>query len=153
MIGIRGLNPIPGLPTGLSISSSTGLISGTVGSSASARGPFTTTVTVTDGTHTAVNTFSWYVDPAGPIVISNPGSLTSTEGDQLAFFIQAVDSNGGSMTYSATGLPAGLYVNALTGLLFGTISSGTSGSHSVTVTAGDGSNQASQTFAWTVNAA
>ncbi len=58
---------ISGLPSGLSISSSTGAITGTLTGSV-ASSPYTTTITVTDGTRTDTDTFSWYVNSAGPVI-------------------------------------------------------------------------------------
>ncbi len=146
---------ISGLPSGLSISSSTGLISGTITGSV-ASSPYTTTINVTDGTRTDTDTVSWYVYSAGPVVVGNPGNLTNAAGDMAVLQIQAIDTGNAPLHYAASGLPSGLYVNPLTGFLFGTIASGAaSGSpYSVTVTATDpASNSASQTFSWTINAA
>src|SRR5207247_372422 len=53
-------------------------------------------------------------------------------------------------TYSATGLPPSLTVNAATGLISGTISLTSAGTYSVTATASDGSLSNSKTFTWTV---
>jgi hypothetical protein len=50
-----------GLPQGLSISSTTGVISGTVATSAGRDTPYSVTVTASDGTHTASDTFNWTV--------------------------------------------------------------------------------------------
>jgi hypothetical protein len=49
------------LPTGLSINSSTGLISGKVASGAHSNSPFAVDVTVSDGTNTASQAFSWTI--------------------------------------------------------------------------------------------
>ena len=64
-----------GLPTGLSINTSTGAITGT----ATKAGSYTVTVTATDGTASGSTTFSWTVTsggasctPANPNVIVNP---------------------------------------------------------------------------------
>src|SRR5262249_27869691 len=139
-----------GLPAGLSISSSTGVISGTLGSSASANSPYTVVLTVTDGTNTDIDTFSWFVNPAGPISITNPGSLSSTAGDQVAFFVQADDANSGAMMYSANGLPSGLHINPFTGLIFGTIAStaGSATPYQVTVEAANGTSHTNLTLSW-----
>ena len=145
-----------GLPTGLSINSGTGLISGTVGTGASTTTPYSTTVTVGDGVNAAVDSFSWYVSPAGAVVLPNLGNQTDSAGDMVALSVQAVDSTGAELYYTASGLPAGLSLNPYTGLVFGTIAASavSSSPYSVTVTAADAAfNGASQTFTWTVNAA
>jgi uncharacterized repeat protein (TIGR01451 family) len=144
-----------GLPTGLSINSSTGAVTGTVSTGASTTSPYSTTITVSDGTSSAVDTFSWKISPAGAVVITSPGSQTNTVGDEVLLPLQATDSTGGTLLYTATGLPAGLYLNLFTGEIFGSPSAATMTGMpaSVTVTAGDGSNSASLTFSWTVNAA
>ena len=64
------------------------------------------------------------------------------------------DPDGDSLTFSATGLPAGLSINPSTGVISGTIdnSASQSGPYSVTITATDpGGKSASDTFTWTVN--
>jgi Zn-dependent metalloprotease len=87
--------------------------------------------------------------PGAPSV-TNPGNQTSTVGTAASLQIQASDPNGQALTYSATGLPAGLSINASSGLISGTPS--TAGTSSVTVTAKNTSNATgSASFTWTVN--
>ena len=82
--------------------------------------------------------------------MTNPGSQTSTVGTAASLQIHATDPAGQTLTYSATGLPAGLSINATSGLISGTPT--TAGSSSVTVTAKNTSNATgSATFTWTVN--
>ena len=57
------------------------------------------------------------------------------------------------MTYPAANLPAGLALNASTGLISGTLTAGSVGLHTVTVTVSDGALSASQTFVWSVDGA
>ncbi|WP_329252232.1 M4 family metallopeptidase [Actinoallomurus sp. NBC_01490] len=87
--------------------------------------------------------------PGSPSV-TNPGNQTTTVGTAVSLQIQASDPNGQTLTYSATGLPAGLSVNASTGLISGTPT--TTGTSSVTVTAKNTANATgSTTFTWTVS--
>ncbi len=67
--------------------------------------------------------------------------------------IHATDSaSGQTLTYSATGLPAGLSINTATGLISGTPT--TAGSSSTVVTAKDGTGATgTAAFSWTVAAA
>lgn len=87
----------------------------------------------------------------GTVTVTNPGSVTGTVGTAASLQISASDSTAGqTLTYSATGLPAGLSISAATGLISGTPT--TSGTSSVTVTATDGTGTSgSATFSWTVN--
>lgn len=85
------------------------------------------------------------------VTVTNPGNQTSTVGAPASLQINASDSAGGqTLTYSATGLPAGLSINAGTGVISGTPA--TAGSSAVTVTAKDTTNASgSASFTWTVN--
>jgi hypothetical protein len=85
------------------------------------------------------------------VTVTNPGSQTSTVGTAVSLQIAATDSaSGQTLTYSATGLPAGLSISSTTGLISGTPT--TAGSNSVTVTAKDTTGATgSASFTWTVN--
>ncbi|MGW7006768.1 putative Ig domain-containing protein [Streptomyces sp. NPDC054933] len=139
-----------GLPAGLSINSSTGLISGTP----TTAGTSTVSVTATDSTGPSGSTsFTWTVNPAAgnTVTVTNPGNQTGTVGTATSLQIRASDSaSGQSLTYSASGLPAGLSINSSTGLISGTPS--TAGTSTVLVTATDTTNASGSTsFTWTVN--
>jgi hypothetical protein len=144
-----------GLPDGLSINSSTGLISGTISGTASTSTPYTTTIIVSDGANIDIDIFQWSVSQAGPVVVANPGNQSNTTGDEVVVQVLAADTSGGTLYYSATGLPDGLFINPDTGLIFGTVAADAASAtpYQVTVTATDGANSNTQTFAWTVNAA
>jgi subtilase family serine protease len=58
--------------------------------------------------------------PAFSIAISNPGVLHSRIGTSATFQVQATDSGGVPVTYTASGLPAGLTINPATGFISGT---------------------------------
>jgi hypothetical protein len=101
---------------------------------------------------TALNT-SGSGGTANTVTVTNPGNQTSTAGTAITpLQIQASDSaSGQTLTYSATGLPAGLSISS-SGQITGTPT--TAGTNGVTVTAKDTTNASgSATFTWTVNAA
>ena len=140
-----------GLPAGLSINASSGLISGTP----TATGTSTVTVTAKDTTGASGSaTFSWTVNPAGAntVTVTNPGGQSWTVGTAVSLQVQATDSaSGQTLTYSATGLPAGLSISS-SGLISGTPTA--AGSGSITVTAKDTTGASgSATFSFTMSAA
>src|SRR5215469_7850337 len=69
------------------------------------------------------------------VSVTNPGNQSGTVGTAQSVQIRATDSGGAALTYSATGLPAGLSINSSTGLISGTPT--TVGTSNVTVTARD----------------
>src|SRR5262249_5416242 len=97
-----------GLPSGLSINSSSGLISGTIATRADAGSPYSVTVTATHLTHSASQTFIWAVSH---VFVVNPGDQFYAPNDTVSLQITARDNDGGPLTYSATGLPSALSIN------------------------------------------
>jgi hypothetical protein len=129
-----------GLPPGLTLNAATGAISGTP----TAAGNRTVSITVSDGVASATRTFTWMVHRRP--VVTNPGNR-SVKAGPFTLPIAASDPDGGSVTYSAAGLPVGLAINPATGTISGTVTPGTS---SITVTVSDGSAQSSTTWTLTV---
>ncbi|MBC3843381.1 hypothetical protein GXW82_33685 [Streptacidiphilus sp. 4-A2] len=84
------------------------------------------------------------------VSVTNPGSESGTVGAAASVQVAASDSaSGQTLTYSATGLPAGLSINSSTGLISGTPTA--AGTSSVTVTVKDSTGATgTTTFSWTV---
>ncbi|MBG6136604.1 discoidin domain-containing protein [Longispora fulva] len=104
------------------------------GSRTGAEQTMTLTQTGTTGTET--------------VGVTNPGTQTGTVGTAVSKQITATDSLGKPLTFTATGLPAGLSISS-SGLITG--SPTTAGTSSVTVTASSGTASGQTTFTWTVN--
>jgi hypothetical protein len=123
------------------------LISGTP----TTAGSSSASVTATDTTGASGSaSFSW-TTIANTVTVTNPGSQTSTVGTAVSLQIQASDSaSGQTLTYSATGLPAGLSINSSSGLISGTPTTAGSSSASVTATDTTGAH-GNASFSWTVN--
>ncbi len=141
-----------GLPAGVAINASTGLISGTIAAGAYAAGPlYVTTVTATDAAGaSASQSFVWLI--SDPVTLTNPGDQSSTEGVGVDLIPTATDVNPGDLfTWTETGLPAGLSLDPDGGAISGTPAAGSAGVYVVTLTATDlGGASASQAFVWTV---
>ncbi|MFI6843222.1 putative Ig domain-containing protein [Kitasatospora sp. NPDC050467] len=86
---------------------------------------------------------------SGAVSVANPGNQSTALNGPANLQIAA---SGGTapLTYSAAGLPAGLSINASTGLITGTAT--TAGTSTVTVTVKDAAGKtATATFSWTVS--
>src|SRR4029077_2511130 len=107
-------------------------------------------VTVKDNAQ--VNGIEVYPSTANTITVTNPGSESWTVGTAASLQISASDSaSGQTLTYSATGLPAGLSISS-SGLISGTPTA--AGTGSTTVSAKDSTGASgSATFSWPVSTA
>ena len=148
-----------GLPTGLSIDAGSGEISGTIGYEASASSPFSVTVTATDDGSPNLATdvvFAWTVaDTNRPPVVTNPGDQSDAEAAVVSLSVVGSDPDSDSIAWSASGLPGGLSIDPVSGVISGTVDFDAAGGspHSVTVTATDDGTPAFATpvtFTWTV---
>ncbi|MFF4563953.1 M4 family metallopeptidase [Streptomyces sp. NPDC001435] len=97
-----------------------------------------------------INVGSHINPPSSGVTVTNPGSQTATVGTAVSLQIQASSTNSGALTYSASGLPAGLSINSSTGLISGTPTTAGSSSTTVTVTDSTGAT-GTATFGWTVS--
>jgi len=84
---------------------------------------------------------------ATTVTVNAPGNQSTALGSPASLQMTA-SAPAGALTWSATGLPAGLSINASTGLISGTPT--TLGAYSVTVKAVQGTLSNSTTFTWTV---
>jgi GH25 family lysozyme M1 (1,4-beta-N-acetylmuramidase) len=100
------------LPDGLTVNPLSGLITGVP----AASGTFDATISATNSSGTATAPLHLNILPATSLVITS-STVVSTEGGQtLAYQIIATNS---PTSYSATGLPAGLTIDSVTGLISG----------------------------------
>jgi len=127
-----------GLPAGLSVNSSTGLISGTP--TAVATTNITLSATNSNGTGTATLALTILVAPPA---ITSGASVTGTSGSSFSYQITASNS---PTSFGASGLPTGLSVNTSTGLISGTPSNSGTVVASISASNGTGAGNASLTL-------
>jgi Putative Ig domain len=135
------------MPTGLSLNANTGIVSGVP--TDSDYGNRTITVTATDAHGKAISeTFQLQVGDKGPTatVIANQ---TAYEGQAYSLNVSShfvAPAAGDTLTFSGL-LPAGLSINAHTGVISGVPTDGDFGNNAITVTATDAHGMAiSETF-------
>jgi hypothetical protein len=138
-----------GLPPGLAINASTGIITGTP--LYTSAGTHNVTATVSDGALSHSRTFSWVITNTNRApVLTQPPNQTSAEGSAVTLALIASDPDGDSITYSAAGLPAGLSIDPATGVISGTPPYTSANTYSVTVSATDTTLSQQRTFSWTI---
>ncbi|HEU5009043.1 MAG TPA: Ig domain-containing protein [Jatrophihabitantaceae bacterium] len=139
-----------GLPPGLGMDSN-GLITGT----ATTKGTYSVTVTVTDAfLNTATETFAWTVVDS-KLHFDAPSDRSDDAGSSVSLAMTgAAGGVGPPYTWSIGGQPAGVNINASTGVISGKLATNAASAtpYQVTVTLADstGAGSVSHTFAWTV---
>jgi hypothetical protein len=137
---MTGLSPRP-VPAGLHIDVHTGIISGTPTDSDFGSHPIT--VTATDAhSHSISESFHVAVGDSGPTATAIADQSVNA-GQALSIDVSghfAAPAAGDAMTFSAT-LPAGLHIDAHTGVISGIPTDGDVGNNKITVTATDAHHQ------------
>lgn len=140
---------LTGLPQGLAVNEATGLITGSL----SSAGVSNVVATVTDTSNaSASQSFSWTVtEPIGNLapVLSGIADQISQAGDAISLQVEASDPDGDVLTFSASGLPDGLSLNATSGLISGAPSSAAASTVTVTIADTEGLTD-SKVFEWRV---
>jgi len=141
------------LPNGLSLNTTSGVISGTAGNSGSAS--FTIRATDTDG-DVKDQAYSWVINnvvptsTGGTVTISNTSEGASASYDVDTNFSYSTGSTFSAYSLASGTLPAGTSLNASTGVISGT--AGNSGSYSFTIRATDtNGDTADQAYSWVIN--
>ncbi len=133
-----------GLPAGLALNPLTGAITGTPAT----PGTYTVVITATNTAGTSTVSLTIIVAPATVApVITSPTRATGTVGTPLVTYLIA--ATGLPTSYSASGLPAGLTVNSLTGAINGTPTA--SGTFTVVLTATNSAGTTTATLTLTID--
>ncbi len=107
-----------------------------------------------DDSHMNIDNLSIVTTTVGaPVFDQDLGDRTDPEQAQLSIDAGATDPDGDQLTYSATGLPPGAGIDALTGAITGVLTALASAAspYAVTVTVTDGTETDQDNFIWTVD--
>ncbi len=133
-----------GLPAGLSVSTASGLISGTP----TAAGTSTVTISATNSSGTGSATLTLTIALASPVITS----ATTANGTVGSAFSNQIVATNSPTSYGATGLPAGLSVSTTSGLISGTPTAAGTSTVTISATNSGGTGSASLTLTVTATA-
>jgi Putative Ig domain/IPT/TIG domain len=85
-----------------------------------------------------------------PPVLAAIANQTSAENSTVALPLIGGDPDGAAVSYSVTALPAGLALNATTGVISGKLTYSSAGAYVITATVSDGILSTSRSFTWTI---
>ncbi len=142
--GVATTYAATGLPAGLALNAD-----GTITGTPTAPGTYPVSVTATNGSRTATAALTYYVENTGALTLAYATPKYFPVNAAIATQTPSVGnaSAGVATTYAATGLPAGLAINA-DGTITGTPTA--PGTYSVSVTATNGSRTATAAMAYYV---
>jgi hypothetical protein len=132
-----------GLPAGLSLDPATGIISGT----STADGTFSVTLTATNSSGSGTLVLTIIFNPALPVI----DSATSATGEVGIPFSYQILASAGAFSFDASGLPSGLTVDPVAGIISGIPTD--AGTSSVILTASNSAGSGTATLLLTVNQA
>jgi beta-glucosidase-like glycosyl hydrolase len=136
-----------GMPAGLSINTSSGLISGTVNTA----GTYTINLSATNAVGTGTGTLTLTVKPPPPVVSATPAPSAGTVGTAYSYQVTA-SSSPTSYALASGSLPVGLSLNTTSGLISGTPTTAATSTFGITATNSTGTSSA-VSFSITINAA
>ena len=137
------------LPTGTTLDTATGTVSGTP----SASGAFTYTIRVTDGNGGSATTSS-ITGTINPVLAITPTASTNTQVNVTYSQTNAASGGDGNYTYTvASGaVPSGTSLNPLTGTVYGTPDTAAAFSYTINVTDTNGGSATTSTISGTIAA-
>ncbi|WP_354288251.1 tandem-95 repeat protein [Sphingomonas sp. UYEF23] len=131
-----------GLPNGLSINSSTGVITGTIDRSASqvAGGVYTVGVTASDGSLSTTQSFTWTITNPPPVAVNDAALIVNedTAGTTVNVLANDRDPDGDPLTLVSASAGKGSVVVNANGTISYTPNANYNGSDTITYTISDG---------------
>ncbi len=138
-----------GLPDELSIDQGTGLISGTPTPESLAGSPYNVTISATNANGTTSTTLTLTITAAGTPDITSPLTATAIVGEAFTYQIEA----SGATSFGAEGLPDGLSVSNLTGVISGTPTTAEGSPFQILISASNENGTTVETLVLTINPA